>query len=156
MRTPVFRFGAVGMSTLLLSFVACGNDPVGTEDPPTEDINGTWTFVVDVQRAQGDCVGEQNDPIATWPNIQITVTGNAVQARGVFGSDGGNHTLSGNVDGSRVVIGGTYPEDMGTLIATHTLTIVNADSMAGTEIWAWTDGTESCEGNSSSVEAFRQ
>ena len=148
MRIVVTRLATV--ATFALAAVGCSDDPVDVDDT---SLSGGWTMIVDVTAATGACAGEELEPVDTI-QVNITQQGNSMTITGPFG-DAGSQNLNGNLTSGVVSVGGSYPEDGGTTTATHTLTVVSADSMSGTEAWSWTGPGGSCPGSTSDVAAFR-
>ena len=57
-------------STALL--FACGDDD-DDNTPVTVDLNGTWSFTVDVTVANGVCAGEEDNPVTPFP-VEVSIT----------------------------------------------------------------------------------
>jgi hypothetical protein len=138
---------------------ACGDDYGDDDDPVTIDLNGAWTFTVDVTAANGVCEGEENDPVEPFAVDFIVVDQNddgtyEVSVTGDFGDAGG--TIAGTVSGlpevgDVIVLSGDIPEDGGTTTSTYTLTVQSTTRLTGTEAWSWTGGGGTCEDGASTV-----
>jgi len=106
--------------------------------------------------ANGACDDEENDGDGTLSTVAIVQVGDSVSATGPWGSTSGSETLRGTRSGNAVSFSGAYEEDGGFTVATHNLTVTDADSrMAGLEFWTWSGPEGLCEGSQSDVTATR-
>ncbi|HEX5817365.1 MAG TPA: hypothetical protein VFY20_00705 [Gemmatimonadales bacterium] len=147
-------------STALL--LACGDDDDG-DDPIVIDLNGAWTFTVDVTVANGVCAGEENDDPVPFAVDMVVVDPNGdgtydVSVTGDFGDAGG--TISGTVVGvpevgDQIVLSGNIAEDGGTTTSTYTLTIVSDTRLTGFEEWSWTGVGGTCPDGEATVVVAR-
>ncbi len=127
-----------------------------------QDLTGTWTFEYDVIEANGECAGEENDPIATEVIglIHNTQTGE-VTVSGIMGDS--QVIVDGTVSGSTFSFSASFTDEGGTTNRTIQLEILNANTMSDTidqpgEEWTWgpTATNITCEDGKSFVNAFRQ
>ena len=142
-------------STALL--LACGDDD--GDDPIVVDLNGAWTFNVDVTVANGVCEGEENDPPSSFAVDMLVADPNGdgtynVSVTGDFGDAGG--TISGTVNGipevgDEIVLSGNIAEDGGVTTSTYTLTVVSDTRLTGFEEWSWTGGGGTCPDGEATV-----
>lgn len=120
---------------------------------PTEDgipFEGFWRLTIDVTVATGICAGEEDDPIEVTDAL-ITEEAGVVTATGIWSSESGSVSLTGDRSGNTIRFGGSYAEDGGTTSTLYTLTVAEG-SLTGTEFWTWNgpDGS-SCPGSQSTV-----
>jgi hypothetical protein len=154
----------LGLAALSLAVLcACGGDDNNDNTPITVDLNGSWTFAVDVTVANGVCAGEENAPVDPFAVSFLTVDPNAdgtydVTVTGDFGDAGGS--IAGTVTGvpqtgDVIVLSGDIAEDGGTTRSTYTLTVKSATRLEGTEDWSWSGTGGTCTGGKSTVVVTR-
>lgn len=125
-----------------------GNAAASGEQP---DIEGVWEFIVDVTEASGACAGEEDEaPEITNVTIRRSPSG-TYEITGLEGE--GGIPWRGGWDGDEFLIIGDRAEDGGTTEAEFALRFVDG-ALVGTEDWGWSDGSSSCPGGKSEVEAF--
>ncbi len=134
----VSRFLSFAAGAALLASHARAGDPI--------DLNGEWTFQVQVTQATGVCAGDLGE--------YNTVPGTVTQTGAQVTVELGNATFTGVLVGSTLNIAGCYPEDGGTSCWLSTTWDVSSCEMEGTTSWSWNGGGFSCVGQDYTT-AFR-
>jgi hypothetical protein len=155
---PYRTLGLALASAVLL--LACGDDN-DSDEPIVVDLNGAWSFTVDVTQANGVCAGEENATPEPFAVNMLVVDPNGdgtydVSVTGDFGDTGGGGTISGTVNGvpevgDEIVLSGDIAEDGGTTTSTYTLTVASATRLTGVEDWSWTGPGGTCPDGRSTV-----
>jgi hypothetical protein len=150
----------LGLTMLSLAVLcACGGDDNNNNTPVTIDLNGAWTFTVDVTVANGVCAGEENAPVDPFAVNFLTIDPNGdgtydVTVTGDFGDAGGS--ISGTVagvpkTGDVIVLTGDIAEDGGTTTSKYTLTVKSSTRLEGSEDWSWSGAGGTCPDGKSTV-----
>jgi hypothetical protein len=138
----------IAMMITVIVILACGDDdPVGGGGGgggggscgTPADISGTWKVVEN--ETQNSCGPTESNM------FDVAITQNEDTVR-VTTPDG---TFTGIVCGRTTTSSGSFPKDQGTATFTMTETIAqNGQTSTGSTTWSWTDGTNNCNGASSS------
>lgn len=150
-----FRQSSLPFLLLAGTFVAgCGDDPADPDTVEIADFLGTWTW--NVTNINSSCGSE-----AIW-SAQVVISAvpgsdTKVSTSSRWHSDDpGPFVVEGNVSGNVLtIVDVTYPEDGGTLKATHRVTLQNNGSLLGTEEWSWSSGEGTCSNGSADVLAIK-
>jgi len=135
-----YVFGFLCVCALGVAFAACGDANSGGYPV---DVAGNWEMTTT------DVIDSCGGRVPYTFHATITQSGNALTAEITGG------TLSGTIDGNRIQLSGSFPEDSGTVTVSVTLALsADGDSMQGSDSWSWTDGSTDCSG-SDSISAIR-
>jgi hypothetical protein len=142
---------------------ACSDDD--NDEPVVVDLNGSWTFLVDVTVANGVCAGEEDATPEPFPVNFVVVDPNGdgtydVTVDGDFGDTDAGGTMSGTVTGvpevgDVIVLSGDVAEDGGITTSTYTLTVQSATRLTGTEEWSWTGTGGTCPDGQANVQVSK-
>ncbi len=126
---------------LLLSLSACGGG--GGTETPAANVTGSWHVTETITEASGICA-QNIGTVSTWTGDAVQ-TGNNITVT-VTSGDIAGATFAGTISGDHVDWQGTYPGSGGTVTITGTDVTVANTSFSGTSNWEWTDGVDSCSG----------
>jgi PKD repeat protein len=117
-------------------------DPISfnPENPPAADATGTWDFTETI--GANNC----NDPVGSVYALRSSVVQKGSQA--VVQTEHG--TVNFTIEGSEFTGTSVYPEGIGTTTEEFTLFLgAGGDTLTGSSIWDWNDGSFFCSGGSS-------
>lgn len=111
------------------------------------DLTGTWSVQ---ETVTGNC-SDEDYPYTSTYMAALVQTGNHL----TFTSTSTRASLSGTISGKSITLVGTKPTEHGTTSINFSGTVSSdGNTITGTAIWTWTDGSYTCSG-STAVTAAR-
>ncbi len=129
------------LALFVLTMSACGGG--GGDQPATVDLTGSWEVTETIIEADGVCADNIGDSF-TW-TADVVQTGNSATVTITAGDNVGT-VFTGTISGDQIDWQGSYPTAGGTTTVTGSNVTATNTSLLGTADWEWTDGLNSCSG----------